>query len=82
MRCSFADAPLLLTSLLLLVSLVISLPILLSVASAVAFDSTVANAIASVGVPWLPDVVKVSAVVGVPAVVLTDVDVSGVPAVA
>ncbi len=60
----------------------ISLPILLPVAYAVAFDSVVANAIASVGVPWLPDVVKVSAVVGVPAVVLSAVDVSEVPAVA
>jgi hypothetical protein len=58
------------------VSLVISLSILLPVAYAVAFDSVVANAIASVGVPWLPDVVKVSAVVDVPAVVLTAVDVS------
>jgi hypothetical protein len=61
---------------------VISLSILLPVASAVAFGSAIANAIASVGVPWLPDVVKVSAVVGVPAVVLTAFDVSGVPSVA
>ncbi len=62
--------------------MVISLSILLPVASAVAFDTAVANAIASVGVPWLPDVVKVSAVVAVLAVVLTAVDVSGVPAMA
>jgi len=55
---------------------------LLPVAYAVAFDSAVANAIASIGVPWLPVVVKVSAVVGVPDVVLIAVDVSGVPAVA
>ncbi len=71
-----------LTSLLLQASLVISLPILLPVVDAVAFDSAVANAIVSVGVPWLPDVVKVSAVVGVPAFVLTAVDVSGVLVVA
>ncbi len=47
------------------------------VASAVAFDSTLADLINEIGTPWVPAVVIVSAFAGIPtaAVVLTDVDV-------
>ncbi len=69
---------LLLTSLLLLASH--NIP----AASAVATETDVANVLAAVGFPWVPAVVIVSAVAGVPAplVILTAVDVPGARAVA
>ncbi len=71
-------------SLLLLTSLLLLPSHYNPAASAVATETAVADVLAAVGFPWVPAIVIVSALAGVPAplVIFTAVDVPGAPAVA